>query len=78
MTKPDGESDDEPREPTKAVFGEGPRAEICIHVRGSAGCKVERSKNTYNKIGAGYLRSFAGDETDAAFFGESVYILVEH
>lgn len=37
--KPVAEIDDEPSELTKAVFGEGPRAEICISMRGQLSVK---------------------------------------
>lgn len=38
---------------------------------------MKESKNAYNKVGVGYLRSFAGDKTNAALLGKRVHILVE-
>ena len=75
--KPDPLSVDEPREATNAVFGEGPRAEICISAS-SAGCKAKVSGNAHNKVSTGYLCSVAGDKANTAFLGKRVYILVEN
>lgn len=76
LMNPDADSDDEPREATNPVFGDGPRAEICI--RNSVGCTAQDSGNAYNEVSITDLCSFAGDNANAALLRKRVYILVEN